>query len=223
MATNPVPNVNPAPQAALAAVVSSLSGLKAGWRTTEFWLSLAGILGVLLAALAGKLPAQWAAVIAPVAAGFYQISRGAEKSDHRDALTAFSGQVLDHLTQVVQPAPLAMEATLESTTDAAAHEKLDRILAALPAAPEPAKCVPFPAHELPPNSGAFITPGLCLLTAALSALACLLFGGCESSGTLKAHVASLAKAEGKALLGIANKAADAEAAKLNAEIESSLK
>ena len=46
----------------------------------------------------------------------------------------------------------------------------------------------------------------------------LLLGGCASA-PLKARLVSLANAEGKALLQIANNAADAEVKKFNAEIE----
>jgi len=54
--------------------------MKAGIKTTEFWLTIATNLGALLATLAEALDGKTAAVIAVVANGLYALSRGWAKS-----------------------------------------------------------------------------------------------------------------------------------------------
>lgn len=50
-----------------------------GWKTTEFWVSVATIVGALTATLAGNLPDKYAAIATAVSAAAYAISRGLAK------------------------------------------------------------------------------------------------------------------------------------------------
>ena len=52
---------------------------RAGYRTTEFWLTLVGSALVGVSALADKLPGEWAAVLAIAGVIGYAISRGVAK------------------------------------------------------------------------------------------------------------------------------------------------
>lgn len=54
--------------------------MRPGHRTTEFWITVATEVGVLVSALAGALPPKWAAVAAAVANVAYAISRGLAKT-----------------------------------------------------------------------------------------------------------------------------------------------
>jgi hypothetical protein len=53
---------------------------KPGWKTTEFWLTVAAELALVLTAIQGSLPPKWAAISGTVAGGLYAISRGQAKS-----------------------------------------------------------------------------------------------------------------------------------------------
>lgn len=53
--------------------------MKPGLKTTEFWLTIATDVGLLATALAGALPAKWAAVAVGVAQLAYAFSRGLAK------------------------------------------------------------------------------------------------------------------------------------------------
>lgn len=53
--------------------------MKSGWKTTEFWVTILGVLGSIVAAVAGTLPPEYAAIGAAVASGFYAVSRGLAK------------------------------------------------------------------------------------------------------------------------------------------------
>ena len=50
-----------------------------GQRTTEFFITIASIIGVIAAALSDVVPAEYAAVLATVATVAYAISRGVAK------------------------------------------------------------------------------------------------------------------------------------------------
>ena len=54
---------------------------KPGWRTTEFLLTLAFQSGNLGAALAGVLPAKWAAVASAASAALYAAARAYTKAN----------------------------------------------------------------------------------------------------------------------------------------------
>lgn len=54
--------------------------MKPGWQTTEFWVTVATDVGAVTAALAGGLPAQWAATVAAVSTTAYAIARGLAKN-----------------------------------------------------------------------------------------------------------------------------------------------
>lgn len=59
--------------------------MKAGWKTTEFWVTTLTIVGLVTTSLVtslvatGALPATWAAVASGIAAAAYAISRGLAK------------------------------------------------------------------------------------------------------------------------------------------------
>ena len=57
-----------------------ISMLKTGWKTTEFWMSVLSIVGGLGLQVGGLIPGNAGAIIAAVAGGAYQISRGLAKA-----------------------------------------------------------------------------------------------------------------------------------------------
>jgi hypothetical protein len=52
-----------------------------GFKSTEFWATVAVDVAMLATALAGTLPAKWAAVAASIATIGYSISRGLAKEE----------------------------------------------------------------------------------------------------------------------------------------------
>lgn len=53
--------------------------MKSGWKTTEFWVSVTSIVGLVAAAVATPLSPKYAAIGAAVSAASYAISRGLAK------------------------------------------------------------------------------------------------------------------------------------------------
>lgn len=53
--------------------------MKPGWKTTEFWVTVATDVGVVAASAAGVLPEKYAALAASVSVVAYNISRGLAK------------------------------------------------------------------------------------------------------------------------------------------------
>ena len=53
--------------------------MKPGYKTTEFYVSLATQLGALIAGIQGGLPPKYAGIVASVAAVGYAVSRGLAK------------------------------------------------------------------------------------------------------------------------------------------------
>lgn len=53
--------------------------VKPGWKSTEFWVTVALIGGNFLSAVGGALPDKWAAGFATAAGVAYKISRGLAK------------------------------------------------------------------------------------------------------------------------------------------------
>jgi len=53
--------------------------VKPGYQTTEFWVTLAIVIGSLTATLAGNLPDKYAAIATAVSAAAYAIARGIAK------------------------------------------------------------------------------------------------------------------------------------------------
>lgn len=53
--------------------------MKPGWKTSEFWLTIAGDVAGVSTATAGVLPLKWAAIAIAVAHLGYAISRGNAK------------------------------------------------------------------------------------------------------------------------------------------------
>jgi hypothetical protein len=58
---------------------TTVSGVP-GWRTSEFWLSLAGQAAVLFGAVKGFIPPQYAAIITVVGTAVYTIARTVSKA-----------------------------------------------------------------------------------------------------------------------------------------------
>lgn len=56
------------------------AGAKPGYRTTEFWLTLAVNVGAITATIAETLPPQHAAIALAVSNGLYALARGWAKS-----------------------------------------------------------------------------------------------------------------------------------------------
>jgi hypothetical protein len=54
--------------------------MKPGYKTTEFWLTVATDLAALGSTLAGALPPRWAGLVATVSTGLYALARGWAKS-----------------------------------------------------------------------------------------------------------------------------------------------
>lgn len=52
---------------------------KSGWKTTEFWVAVSGMVAGVVAAVQGYLPAEAAAWAGAVIAGLYAFSRGLAK------------------------------------------------------------------------------------------------------------------------------------------------
>jgi len=52
---------------------------KPGYKTTEFWLTLATVVGTFIASLSDALPPRYAALASTVATGLYAIGRGNAK------------------------------------------------------------------------------------------------------------------------------------------------
>jgi hypothetical protein len=54
--------------------------MKAGILTTEFWLSAITVIGLLVGAFIGTIPANTVALLAPIVTGLYVIARAIVKS-----------------------------------------------------------------------------------------------------------------------------------------------
>jgi len=54
--------------------------MKPGYKTTEFWITIATSLGALIAALADALPPRYAAIATAASAAAYAIARGIAKT-----------------------------------------------------------------------------------------------------------------------------------------------
>jgi hypothetical protein len=61
-------------------VVVDPAGLKAGWRTTEFWMTVFAILSSIVGTLTGIIPAELAVKITTICAAFYTVLRTLAKS-----------------------------------------------------------------------------------------------------------------------------------------------
>lgn len=69
----PVMSDQPAP------ATPALSSAKPGYKTTEFWLTVATAVAGLLQAVAGALPPAQAAILITISTGLYTLSRGLAK------------------------------------------------------------------------------------------------------------------------------------------------
>ena len=52
----------------------------AGFKTTEFWMSILAALGAVMASVGGVLPQPWGMVLVTVSGAAYAVSRGLAKS-----------------------------------------------------------------------------------------------------------------------------------------------
>lgn len=52
-----------------------------GWKTSEFWMTTLGHVGLVLAASSGALPAQYAAIAGALSQLAYNLSRGLTKAN----------------------------------------------------------------------------------------------------------------------------------------------
>lgn len=55
--------------------------MKSGWKTTEFWATVALNVGTVATAIAGSLPEKYASIVAAVSVAAYAISRGITKNN----------------------------------------------------------------------------------------------------------------------------------------------
>lgn len=62
------------------AQVMDTASNKPGWKTTEFWLNLAGQAGILWGTVKGFVPPQYAAIISVVGVAVYTIARTVAKA-----------------------------------------------------------------------------------------------------------------------------------------------
>lgn len=53
--------------------------VKSGWKTTEFWVTVAADVGAIAAAASGVLPHSYAALLGAVSTAAYALSRGLTK------------------------------------------------------------------------------------------------------------------------------------------------
>lgn len=53
--------------------------MKPGWKTTEFWITVATDVGLVTAAAAGALPEKYAAYAVAISVAAYNIARGLAK------------------------------------------------------------------------------------------------------------------------------------------------
>lgn len=53
--------------------------MKAGWRTTEFWISVLTTVASLVGGLSGSLPPRWGLAASTLAGAAYTVSRGIAK------------------------------------------------------------------------------------------------------------------------------------------------
>ena len=188
MEPNPAPAVNPQVSAAsfLPALLAQIGTLKGGFRTSEFYVTLSGILTAAASAWLGKLPPEWAAALTAIAAICYHMIRACSKSAHQAGLLAALDAMLGNVGALAAPVPP---------------------VAAQPPAPLPQVGIPVNAASdggsLPRTAG-FITPGLCVIAAAFAALVIALasLAGCAAlkAAQAKPWVQAVEKDAGKAVL-----------------------
>ena len=173
MQSDPASAVNSQSSAAnLAAVVATLANVKPGFRTSEFFITVAGQLGILLASLLGALSPWLAAPLIAVANVAYHFLRAWQKDNQHGFLADLAQSFLDHAEIVQAPAAAAPARIVEHGLSG-----LDGPIGPV-GIPGPIGAVGIRGAVGP--SG-FITPGLCIVAAAVSAIVILLTG-CLGSG-----------------------------------------
>ena len=73
--------INPAASSPSGASPKSVSKVTPGWRTSEFWMTALGQVGLVLAAASGALPTRYAAIAGALSQVAYNLSRGMVKSN----------------------------------------------------------------------------------------------------------------------------------------------
>lgn len=73
--------VNAAAASPVSTTAAPASAVTPGWRTSEFWMTALGQLGLVLAAASGALPARYAAIAGALSQVAYNVSRGMVKSN----------------------------------------------------------------------------------------------------------------------------------------------
>lgn len=76
-----------------------MEGLKAGWKTTEFWLSILTIVGMIWSAVQGFIPADLVAKLIPAVVMVYGIGRAIVKFTP----TTKDDQILEKLEEIFKP------------------------------------------------------------------------------------------------------------------------
>ncbi len=73
-------SAEPAPAASPDPSVPTLSKVTPGWKTSEFWMTAVGQIGLVLAAVSGALPPKYAVLAGALSQVAYNVSRGLAKS-----------------------------------------------------------------------------------------------------------------------------------------------
>lgn len=115
--SNSTPSASPLPQPGAGERLQSTPGVKplrSGWKTTEFWLTLALIALATLAEFFGLVPGPWAVTASAIVGGLYVALRKLLKVVHlmaeSDALTAGALPPLESLPETTsRPAPHASQ------------------------------------------------------------------------------------------------------------------
>lgn len=68
--------------------------MKVGWKTTEFWATVALNVGVVATALAGSLPVKWATIASSVSVVAYALARSLVKAAQPVPVTTDSSDVV---------------------------------------------------------------------------------------------------------------------------------
>ena len=99
--------VNPiAPSALLSSVLAAiLGGFRAGFRTTEFWLSLFAAVSPFVLTLADKLPGQWAVIVSAFVGLVYHNLRNAAKNTNGNRVVAALDTIAEHSADLVIAPP----------------------------------------------------------------------------------------------------------------------
>lgn len=183
MQSDPASAVKFQPSAAshLTALLAQFAALKSGWKTSELYVTAAGMVFAAVTAWLGKLPPEWAAVIIALAAAVYQLLRASAKQDHADSSRLALEQLCLHISETSVPAVLVPAQSVPTNETAGTTVK------------QPATTIPAPGS----SAAGFAEPKLLIVLVILGALlitsgVMLLFAGC-ASGVTNAQKSAVAK------------------------------